>query len=541
MAHRVRQVTLLARVAIATAFLAGCAPAPADSSEPSTPEPSSSPLATQVVAPPATAAEHLTVRWERFPDFDRADDVRFVHGPGGWFGFGECVGASLDTCSPYLFSPDARTWSPVPLGGSAELETFGVVAGAMGYVLVAHDRDSDDRPSGDLLPIWRSSDGEAWERAGHFRADPCTRDRGCLSPFGLAVAPSGAIAIGDVYDGAGVFLGTGPYVSSDGVEWRAVGAEGLGVARYTFNEIQSLPSEILLAGRPCAGCDMHVWSSADGETWRDTGELTSGEAPRRAGIRSFATDGDRTIAAMGVCDGGGCSTELWSTEAGGSWTRRLVRTGMEDAEVVFTGTAFLAIGIGEQNYVQLASFDGLTWIEVPNDGLSGGNDEDCSPAVVAAEGTVLIGTPSCGTWRGIVEVAPGTAPTLEPTEVPAPASTPYTATVPPSERLETRVELVESCLWEPGQAQVTFEISWEGTVRIEGYDTSVDGGDGAGGSAGFASTTSHSDTYGFDAFTGVRHVILVSFRADFDGDGLYGPIVREVEVPFTVDPENSCR
>jgi len=136
---------------------------------------------------------------------------------------------------------------------------------------------------------------------------------------------------------------------------------------------------------------------------------------------------------------------------------------------------------------------------------------------------------------------PEPTPTVDPTEAPAPASTPDAVTIPPSDRLETRVELVESCLWEPDRAQVTFEISWDGTVSIEGYDDAVDGGGGGGGSSSFPSTTSGSHRGGFDVSTGVRHVFLVSFRADFDGDGLYGPIVREVEVPFTVDPENSCR
>ena len=83
---------------------------------------------------------------------------------------------------------------------------------------------------------------------------------------------------------------------------------------------------------------------------------------------------------------------------------------MTEAEVVFTGSAFVAVGIGSTNGVQLASLDGVTWTEVALDSRLTGNDEDCGPSMTAADDTILLRTAFCGNWRGTVEIVPGPPP-----------------------------------------------------------------------------------------------------------------------------------
>ena len=67
--------------------------------------------------------------------------------------------------------------------------------------------------------------------------------------------------------------------------------------------------EVLLAGSLRAGGDARVWSSTDGVTWRDTGELTSGETPRASDVWSLASHDGITIAALNVCGESGCETD----------------------------------------------------------------------------------------------------------------------------------------------------------------------------------------------------------------------------------------
>ena len=528
---------MLARVAIGLALVAGCSQSPVESGSPG---PSGTPGATPVPAPSGAstpaATEHVAIHWEPWDDLAAVDDVMIVHGDAGWVAYGNCEDGSATSCPTVWTSDDTQAWTAHALG-NAENGPFGLAANGSGFVAAASVGYSPDGPYSDSYRFWRSTDGETWDAAGTFVVDTCKRPTECLSARGLGLAPSGAIVVGDAYEiDAGELVSSGPYVGGDGGEWRQIGATGIGVDVFKFQHIATTDLEVLLAGNLQAGADARVWSSTDGVTWRDTGELTSGEAPRRSEVWSLTSHDGITVAAVNACGSSGCGTELWSAVAGGPWTLREVRTDISETEVVFTGTAFVAVGIGEADAI-LASLDGVTWMDVASDGMSTSNDEDCGPAMTAGDGTILLRTAFCGNWRGTVEIVPGGPPVAtDDPGPPSPEPTMWNATLEPGARFEPTVELIEACRIEAGRGMFTVEASWTGDVPILDVHYATET---SAGSVGFPATTAGSQQFAFEAWTGVEQVITVQFFAD-SGDHVFGPLVAEIERPFSADPEERC-
>lgn len=532
MARQSGGAAILARVALVTVLLSACASPPGESGEPTA---SAETLQTTSTVPatPTTPSDHLTVRWEPLDELRELDYnyARVLHDGTRWLAYWCPYELRHQPCLTASVSTDSRTWTRYSID-SASSQPSDVAHGPSGWVISAFmDENRRDR-----LELWRSGDGASWTRAGEFQIEDCRDDLlGCPRPHGLALAPSGAIVIGSVEPIRG--LGSGPYVSTDGVDWTFIGTDGLGVEAFNFSSIQPTSMGLVLAGPLCAGCDLRTWSTTDGFTWDDLGELASEETPRYASFGSVATIGDLVLAEVGAEDG----TEMWSREAGGPWTRRVSladiyihKLAVVDAGAA--GPAFLAVGRDNwHRLVQLISVDGIDWIDVPAVDLTTEwyDDGDCSPSYTVAGGTIVMIGAACGVWRGTLELQPGPPPTPTPTEEPEPEPTVWHASLPPGARFDATIAITKACLEEPGRAQVKFEISFSGDVAIRGYEAD-------GGSIGFPPTTSHSGGMGRQVWAGTPQVLTVTFHGAVTPVAYPGPIVHVEEFPFTVDPENHC-
>jgi hypothetical protein len=97
--------------------------------------------------------------------------------------------------------------------------------------------------------------------------------------------------------------------------------------------------------------------------------------------------------------------QLWSSTDDGPWELGYSQSDLEDTKVVFTGSAFLAVGLGEGGFAVLSSDDGTTWKRVPNDGLPLEYDDDCAPGwFTVSDGIILLGqeSASCPPWLGSI-------------------------------------------------------------------------------------------------------------------------------------------
>jgi hypothetical protein len=396
-----RGVASLARVALAGVFVAACAQAPGQSVVP-TPSGSAPPAGTAGVAAPGSSAVSATrspspvgLRWERLNELV---DVAYVHdlvrGGDGWVGVGDGCRAGCEPANwTSWFSGDGRSWTATPLPMARDSGAEQLAWGGAGYVAMGMDR----RPVGNEMftkvDVWRSDDGQAWDRtAADLELDAC-RGAECQHVRGIALAPSGAIVVGYAYfeDQPSA----GPYVSDDGHSWALVEPAAFGVDALEVRDVESTAGEVFLFGRTCRSCPTKIWTSTEGRTWTSAGEL----AAMNVGSAGIATDGRRRIAALVTCSGTtDCVSEVWSSVDGGPWTRDLVRPDLQMLEVVNAGDAFVLVGLRSETYEALVSVDGSDWVTVEPGPPS---DDDCGVAWLAGgPGTVILGDPDCGIWRG---------------------------------------------------------------------------------------------------------------------------------------------
>ena len=402
-----------ARIAL-TAVLAACVAAPSPSAAPETlvvASPGTTPLA-------SAARSRVSVSWESLAGLEAAigdgDVLDLVHGPAGWVAAGDC-GREF-RCPTAWFSSDGRKWSQHRLPTSHLFdEVWDVAAGAGGYVIDAleHDGQQQAHQPQTWVEFWVSKDGKSWQRRGKLRdiEDPFLR--------GVALAPSGAMVVGRVWDMSR--HASGPYVTSDGQAWDLLTPSAFGVESLYVELLTSTSSEVVLIGSPCEQVDMatkscnpHVWTSTDGSAWRDTGAIHSADGTTIGGALSVASDGRRMVAAgqrcnrTDYCDVWG---QIWTSAGGGDWHLVLDQQSLEDGHVVFTGSAFLYIGLNSYigKPVMLASVDGDTWSAIPADGLPY-NDEDCLPWLAAGNDLVVAGNSNLCNWfvGGTIEVDPAT-------------------------------------------------------------------------------------------------------------------------------------
>ena len=328
-----------------------------------------------------------------------------VRGEDAWVGVSACFGGRCPAIGDGVFawtSSDGETWSAsrLPPDPSVELAARYLVAGAGRYYLTTGTYTIFPGPPAE---IWASADGVAWQAFGEVPRTECTRKL-CANQGSLAVTPSGTVLVHAVAQMEEKSFG--PYVSEDGIEWRLVEPSAFGLDSIVVDSIESTDAAVLLMGRSCWDCEARLWTSTDGTTW-DPAEDVPVQLYSRPHLATG--DGQRVIVLMACSAAKGCGgTEVWSSADGGPWTRRFSAPDILHAIVGFTGSAFVAVGQGEDpaRYVVLGSADGVTWSEIPNDSTMNPADEECSPAwLVGANGTVLLGgEEECMTLRGTVTV-----------------------------------------------------------------------------------------------------------------------------------------
>jgi hypothetical protein len=538
MARRTGGAPILARVALIAVAVAACSSAPVESTAPSPPgseSPALSPLPTPPPELPTqpVATEHVEISWELIPDFYPDDVGDIVGGPTGWVSKARCT-IGNNSCSGSWFSLDGRSWSRTSIAGDRYISDL--AAGATGYVLLARDPTRDERTDDDSIEVWRSNDGQSWTRTGDLDLDELGSGDLCGGPIHLGLAPSGGIVIGDVQCGRhqGWWTGTGPYVSDDGANWKLAGKAALGVDTFWITQVESTPFETLLTGIPCTGCDNRVWSTTDGVTWRDLGSLSDGGPPERTWISALTGNADVTVAVL--------TSDLWTTDREGPWRRDSTLEGGYIADVTFAGQVFLAAGVRQGSYAFLTSADGTDWMEVADVGLPAAED-DCVQQL-GARGDIVLMTVECEhganqLWRGTIEVVSGPGPTAPPPVAPPPPYHPPTATLRPSDTFDAQVELVDTCLYEPGEARVTFKYTWQGNVPIDSISDGLDGQ--LEGTSGFPAATSGTSGIGLGVLIGRPYVLNVLFYADYDESVAPGPVIKEIELPFEVNPPDKCK
>ena len=325
-----------------------------------------------------------------------------VRGAGAWVGVSLCYGGRCPKVGDGVvawMSSDGETWSATNLTRATDDEVAPrfLAAGAAGYLLTTGHYTGFPFPPNQL---WASADGLDWQAIGELPHTECTR-AACPHTGSLAAAPSGTILVHAVEEDEETSFG--PYASEDGVHWRLVEPRAFGLDAIVVDSIESTDAAVLLMGRPCWDCEPRLWTSSDGATWDRIENVAVGQYSRP----QFATgDGQRVVAltpCARVCGG----VEIWSSADGGPWIRRISNADVIGAPVGFMGSAFVAIGLDYRamQYVVLASPDGVTWSEVPNDsGMNPATDDECDPHwVVGANGTVLLGgEDECIFWRGTI-------------------------------------------------------------------------------------------------------------------------------------------
>ena len=388
----------LARAALVLGLIAGCTP------ETPTPTPAQS---VPAVTPSISASSGRQIAWEPVTRLGRMLDM--VHGGLGWIAVEECRPGTCDLAATVWFSSTLATWQTIELPQSGDILPVAVSVNSDGYLVAAYDTDEVGNRTDVFLQVWRSSDGRSWERVGERRLGVCEADD-CPSVHGVGLAPNGAIVVGAVIqDDEDV----GPsLVSDDGLAWRettiATSSMGIDFDEIRVQGIEATPTDLFLSGWACTGssCVMTVWSTTDGDFWAE--EQSFGSAVSQL---SIASDGVRRVAAMTTCPtGSACTTDVWTGLYSTVWTNVAPALDLASPEVVWTGDAFVLVGVrgdqaaGDRRFVSYVSVDGSTWTEVPNDGL--GAPGNCGRTWLAGgSGALVFGVPDCAVWKGQVESA----------------------------------------------------------------------------------------------------------------------------------------
>ena len=399
------RASILARAALVVGLLGGCSP-----------QPSTTPLSTQAVptaTPSASVASVLEITWEPFVRL--GDMLDMAHGGLGWVALGACRPGSCPSATVW-HSADLEAWETIELPRSGDIAPVSLSANSDGYLVAAYDFDDVGDWGDAFLQVWRSSSGRSWERVGELRLGACNIEN-CPGVRGVGLAPNGAILVGAVNEGDDGSEDVGPYVSDDGVTWRettiATFSNGVELGEIFVQGVESTPTDLfvygwaspLSCGASCASI-MTVWSTTDGENWAEEQGFGTG-----VGGLSIASDGVRRVVAVTNCPSSSdCSTDVWSGLRSTVWTNVAPALDLGNPEVVWTGDAFVLVGVrgdvvrGDQRFVGYASADGITWTEVPGDALGGPGSCDRT-WLAGGAGTVLFGVPECAAWKGIVQQA----------------------------------------------------------------------------------------------------------------------------------------
>lgn len=264
-------------------------------------------------------------------------------------------------------STDGAFWGPVDLdpsvlGGPGDEEITAVAAGPLGFVAAGVERRD-----GHAVPaVWTSPDGLAWAREAAATGGPFLDGEAIR---GVAVGPSGAVAVGTVRTG-GETDGMA-WFSADGAAWRTVplGAAGFAApATQSVNAVTATAGGFVAVGEDANGDRRAAVAStsADGITWQrqppspDMAELADTDATE--GVSADDVAGAGPVFAVG---GSGAATQVWTSADGRRWARDTSFSGDAGPDEIATdGRSVLVVLGGSNLWFRTASG---TWADVATD------------------------------------------------------------------------------------------------------------------------------------------------------------------------------
>ncbi len=334
-----------------------------------------------------------------------------------------------------------RITSP-PLGGEGDQEITRIVRGGAGYVGAGFDTSGGDEDAA----IWRSVDGNRWDRVPHqeevFGGPGRQQVTGLTESVNLAVgydagdaavwqSPDGGLTWQRVEDATGVLGGAGEqtmnrvvatsrefvavgYDTSGGDGDAAVWTSTFGTDWFRVDPVESVfggPGEqrlravagdidLLVAGGfddSGGDDDAAVWFSESGQGWEHVAhdEAALGGAGDQQIAAIVAGPEDRLVAVGYDSGGDGSDAAVWTSDDGHAWRRVAKQVfskpgGQEMRFVTAWEGGFVAVGDDGQDAAVWFSPDGLTWEQPSEDAVLGGSGKQAGRGAVVSGGTLLV-------------------------------------------------------------------------------------------------------------------------------------------------------
>ena len=230
---------------------------------------------------------------EGFASIGMASVVEF---DGGLVGVGRQDPLNVDSEFAAVYrSDDGLAWRMVEGGDEMRGQMIDVIATTDGLFAVG------GVPGADAAGVWRSTDGETWERTGGDIAHAFI--------WAIAEGGPGLVAVGWRRNPDPDLA---VWTSPDGVDW-TLSPDPEGFAGYEATDVVDLDGTLVMVGSSFTGEGGRIWLSEDGTTW-DVAEVAGGM--NGAYARTVAL----TPAGL-VAVGGSTSMEglAWISTDGRSW------------------------------------------------------------------------------------------------------------------------------------------------------------------------------------------------------------------------------
>jgi hypothetical protein len=228
-------------------------------------------------------------------DFASIGIVSVAEFDGGLVGVGRGDTINVDANQAAVYrSNDGITWRTVAGGDEMQGQLIDVVATDDGLFAVG------GVPGEDAAGIWRSADGETWERTGgdfeHAFMWAVAEGGPGLAAVGWRRNPDPDLAV---------------WTSPDGAEW-TLAPDPEGFAGFEATDVIDLDGTLVMVGSAVDGSGGQFWTSTDGVAW----ELAEVALDDGAYARSLARTPIGLVATGGGADAMG---RAWISSDGRSW------------------------------------------------------------------------------------------------------------------------------------------------------------------------------------------------------------------------------
>lgn len=241
-------------------------------------------------------------------------------------------------------STDGREWTDLPQPGF-ENEGLTSVIAVDGGLLAVGRGDTLDVDT-ELAAAWVSHDGTSWRRV---EGGPEMRGQ----MIDVVATEMGLFAVGGVpgEDAAGIWR------STDGETWERTGGEFEGAFMWAIAE--GGPGLVVTGWRRNPEPDLAVWTSTDGEEWTLAPDPEGFEGFEGVDVIEY----DGTLVMVGGLVFGG-EARIWTSGDGVAWEVADVSESLVDAstrKLVATPIGLLALGGRGMDGAAWISGDGLSW------------------------------------------------------------------------------------------------------------------------------------------------------------------------------------